>query len=118
MMKTVLVVDDDLANRMLPGLILGSEKYQVSECADGAQALQLLSSKTYDYILLDISLPKISGIDICRSIRRNEHLRDIKIFAYTAHAMKAQTKEILSSGFDDILIKPINRQDLLSLFQY
>ena len=45
MIKSVLVVDDDLANRMLPGLILGTEKYQVSECADGTQALKLLSEK-------------------------------------------------------------------------
>ena len=79
MIKTVLVVDDDLANRMLPGLILGREKYEVSECADGSQALKLLSQTKYDYVLLDISL---------------------------------------SSGFDDILIKPINRQDLLNLFHY
>ncbi len=118
MIKTVLVVDDDLANRMLPGLILGREKYEVSECADGNQALKLLSQTKYDYVLLDISLPKISGIDVCKSIRSNANLLGIKIFAYTAHAMKAQTKEILSSGFDDILIKPINRQDLLNLFHY
>jgi putative two-component system response regulator len=118
MIKTVLVVDDDLANRMLPGLILGREKYEVSECADGSQALKLLSQTKYDYVLLDISLPKISGIDVCKSIRSNANLLGIKIFAYTAHAMKAQTKEILSSGFDDILIKPINRQDLLNLFHY
>jgi putative two-component system response regulator len=118
MIKTVLVVDDDLANRMLPGLILGREKYKVNECADGSQALELLSQVKYDYVLLDISLPKISGIDVCKSIRSNENFLGIKIFAYTAHAMKAQTKEILSSGFDDILIKPINRQDLLNLFHY
>jgi CheY-like chemotaxis protein len=117
MIKSVLVVDDDLANRMLPGLILGTEKYQVSECADGTQALKLLSEKKYDYVLLDISLPKISGIEICKIIRANRELLGMKVIAYTAHAMKAQTKEILSSGFDDILIKPIKRQDLMTLFQ-
>ncbi len=118
MIKSVLVVDDDLANRMLPGLILGKERYQVSECSDGTQALTMLTQYKYDYVLLDISLPKISGIDICKMIRANQEWVGIKIFAYTAHAMKAQTKEILSSGFDDILIKPINRQDLLNLFHY
>ena len=90
MIKSVLVVDDDLANRMLPGLILGTEKYQVSECADGTQALKLLSEKKYDYVLLDISLPKISGIEICKIIRANRELLGMKVIAYTAHAMKAQ----------------------------
>jgi CheY-like chemotaxis protein len=118
MIKSVLVVDDDLANRMLPGLILGKEKYSVNECADGSQALKLLAQIKYDFVLLDISLPKISGIDVCKSIRLDANLLGIKVFAYTAHAMKAQTREILASGFDDILIKPINRQDLLRLFHY
>ena len=55
MIKSVLVVDDDLANRMLPGLILGQERYQVSECSDGTQALTMLTQNKYDYVLLDIS---------------------------------------------------------------
>jgi CheY-like chemotaxis protein len=116
MIKNVLVVDDDLANRKLPALILDSSKYLVFESCDGEQALDMLARIDIHFILLDISLPHVNGIDLCKQIRSISNFSHIKIFAYTAHAMHAQTNNILAAGFDDLLIKPINRRDLLNLF--
>ena len=116
MLKTVLVVDDEIANRRLPALILDAAQYRVIECEDGKQAMDILNESSVDYILLDISLPLVNGIDICKSIRQSRKFDNIKIFAYTAHAMRDETQNFLDSGFDNILIKPINRRDLLALF--
>lgn len=117
MTTQLLVVDDDYANRKLPSLILLEIGFPIHECATGAEALELIEKFPITHILLDISLPNISGISICKVIKSNSKFAHIKIHAYTAHAMREQTQEILTAGFDSLLIKPIRKQDLISLFK-
>lgn len=116
MNKRVLVIDDDFANRMLPGLFLRGMGYEVSECANAQETYELLSAQSFTDLLLDISLPQVSGIDICRTLRQNPAYSDLRIIAYTAHAMPEEIKSFIDSGFDDLLIKPICESDLLKLF--
>ena len=71
-------------------------------------------SPSVDAILLDVSMPGISGTDLCRQLRTRPEFGGVRIIAYTAHAMPGEREDILSAGFDDILIKPISRQVLLA----
>ncbi|MNJ76849.1 Signal transduction histidine-protein kinase BarA [compost metagenome] len=60
-------------------------------------------------------MPGMSGIEVCQQLRRNPTLAQLRIIAYTAHALPAETCEIMAAGFDDILIKPIDIHNLLAM---
>jgi len=113
-MKTILIADDDYANRSLPRLLLDKNDFQIIEVENGMQVLQIIKHQTIDYLLLDISLPEISGIDICRTIKEVHNNHHTKIIAYTAHSIEWEIKRISNAGFDQILIKPITRQQLIN----
>ena len=110
MNKYILVVDDDFANRILPGLFLRDMGHTVVECANAEEAFQQID------LLLDISMPVVSGLEICKTLRSNSRHQSLRIIAYTAHAMPEETKSFSESGFDGLLIKPICRNDLEKLF--
>ena len=112
-MKTILIADDDYANRILPGLLLDKQKYQLFETDNGQSVLEILEVNSIDYLLLDISLPNISGIDICKQIKSNPAHRQTTVIAYTAHSMEREIEKILAAGFDAVLIKPITKEQLL-----
>jgi two-component system cell cycle response regulator DivK len=109
----LLVVDDNPANRMLPGLLLRKDGCRVTTCESGEEALERLQQEPYTHLLLDISLPRISGTDVCRAARRRPGGSTIRIIAYTAHAMPQEIQELYDAGFDGVLVKPIRRQDLI-----
>jgi two-component system, cell cycle response regulator DivK len=116
MRKHVLVIDDDFANRMLPGLFLRDMGHEVMECASAEEAFQMIRQHHFTDLLLDISLPNISGLEICRTLRNMPNTADMRIIAYTAHAMPEETKNFSESGFDGLLIKPICQNDLAKFF--
>jgi CheY-like chemotaxis protein len=113
MNRQVLIVDDVLTNRLLPGMILRSLGDGIHECASGEEALALLRTHAITHVLLDISLPQVSGVEICRQIRQQPAWQGLRLIAYTAHGMEQQTQSFLAAGFDDVLVKPIRRADLL-----
>ncbi len=112
-MKTILIADDDYANRILPGLLLDKQKYQLFETDNGQSVLGILELNSIDFLLLDISLPNISGIDICKKIKSHPSHRQTIVIAYTAHSMEWEIEKILAAGFDAVLIKPITKEQLL-----
>ena len=116
MRKYILVVDDDLANRMLPGLFLRDMGHHVMECANAEETYEMLREHHFTDLLLDISLPGVSGMEICRTLRKIPKTADLRIIAYTAHAMPDEIKYFSESGFDGLLIKPICQNDLVKLF--
>lgn len=111
----VLLVDDTEFNRTLPRVLLERYGCRVSECSNGADALRMASEDNFDCVLLDIMMPGMSGIEVCQQLRRKPTLAQLRIIAYTAHALPAETREIMAAGFDDILIKPIDIHNLLAM---
>lgn len=113
----VLIVDDNQINRVLPTAILKKEGHTVAEAASGEQALTWLAENRPDCVLLDISMPGMSGEEVCRRIRSDllDRLQGLRVIAYTAHAMPEERERIMNSGFDDLLIKPISRASLLAV---
>ncbi|PKO51593.1 MAG: response regulator [Betaproteobacteria bacterium HGW-Betaproteobacteria-21] len=111
----VLIVDDQAANRLLPSAILRKQGCTVTLAASGEEALDYLSREKPDSVLLDISMPGISGEEVCERIRQDPRLKDLHVVAYTAHAMKEEKNRIMERGFDDLLIKPITINELLTV---
>lgn len=114
--RKILVVDDEIGNRLLPGLFLRAMGHEVMECANAQDAYALLARHHFTDVLLDISLPEVSGLEICRALRASPGLAGLRIVAYTAHAMPEETRSFTEGGFDQILIKPIRRDDLVGMF--
>ncbi|AVM75245.1 response regulator [Magnetospirillum gryphiswaldense] len=115
--KRALVVDDNDVNRMLAGRLLNKAGWVVDMAEDGAQALDWLEGNRVDLVLLDISMPGLSGEDVCRTVRARQLCQGAKVVAYTAHAMPEEREQFLACGFDAILTKPISKagmQDLLN----
>ena len=109
----ILVVEDNPDNSKLVSWILEDEGYDVTCVESGERCLTLLEKGDYDLILMDISLPGISGKEVTRRIRQIPHLQRLPVVALTAHAIETEQQSILSSGVDDLLTKPINDDQLV-----
>ena len=93
---------------------LESEGYRVSEAVDGEEAILLVIEEPPDLILLDWMLPSLSGIEVCRRIRRNESARDVPIIMLTARGEDSDRVRGLDSGADDYITKPFSPRELMA----
>ena len=107
----ILVVDDDVALAEMIGIVLDSEGFTVDHAVDGAQALQAFDRVKPDLILLDLMLPGIDGIEVCRQIRAKS---GVPIIMLTARADTADVVQGLESGADDYVVKPFNPKELVA----
>lgn len=112
---TLIVADDNLISRMLPGYILHSYAMyvQVIECECATDALRMMGMHQVTHVLLDISMPKMSGFDVAKEIRAVSRYAHMRLIAYTADALAADVAKLKSMGFDDVLLKPLKRAELL-----
>jgi CheY-like chemotaxis protein len=110
--RIALVVDDNATNRLLARTLLKKLGWQSEEADCGAAAIALLQGRRFSFILLDISMPGMSGEETCAVIRGMREGSEIPIIAYTAHAFPEEKARILAAGFDDLVIKPISLQSL------
>jgi len=110
---TVLVVDDNLQNReVAEGNLIGAG-YAVIQAEGGAEALELLTARRPDLVLLDVLMPGIDGYETCRRIRALPEGGDVPVLFLTALGDLETHKAALESGADDFLTKPLNRTELL-----
>lgn len=110
----VLIVDDNAVNRRLPEIIMTQLGHQTQQADNGKTALEMLRSNPVDCVLLDISMPEMSGEEVCRAVRQDDALKHLYIIAYTAHAMSEERSAIMVHGFDDLLIKPVSKASMVS----
>lgn len=115
--RDALVVDDHPTNLLLASAMLRKLGWTVHEADSGESALQLAGSLSFRLVLLDISMPGLSGEETCRQLRKIPTDQPMHILAYTAHAFPEDRERILASGFDDMLVKPISRQLLEAMLQ-
>ena len=113
-MHRILVVDDHPINRRLAVMLLNGAGRETDEAASGEEALQKLAAGQYDGVLLDVSMPGISGNEVCARIRADEKLRSLRVVAYTAHAFDDERSAILAAGYDALVTKPISKDRLLA----
>lgn len=109
----ILIVDDNFKNLQVTGQLLKSEGYMISLATNGKQALDLLNSFVPDLILLDVMMPELDGLEVCRLIKSKERLKDIPIVFLSA---KNQTEDLLKgfqAGGVDYVTKPFHREELI-----
>lgn len=110
-----LVVDDNRLNAELLRLFLERIGIRARVADNGALAMQMIRSTSFDLIVLDLRMPVMGGIELCREIRREQSLASPFVVAYTAHCMLEERARILAAGFNDLLIKPISFADVQDL---
>jgi CheY-like chemotaxis protein len=109
----ILIVDDAEDNRLVVHDWLQGD-YDVIDAENGRKAMELLDyyKNSISLVLLDISLPEISGYDVLIYLKGQTSLKDIPVIAVTAHARDQDREKALSNGFDDFLSKPFRLADL------
>jgi two-component system OmpR family response regulator/two-component system alkaline phosphatase synthesis response regulator PhoP len=112
--KHVLVVEDEPHIRDLVCLHLGLEGYECVPIGDGREALKMLTDRSFDLVVLDIMLPGVDGVTICRAVRRQGVNRDVPILVLTARREESDKVLGLDSGADDYLTKPFGMRELVA----
>ena len=109
--KSILLIEDEIKLARFLELELRYEGYEVSVCHDGRGGLQKAMEQSFDMILLDLMLPGLSGIEICRRVRK---ISDVPIIMLTAKDEIMDRVAGLDSGADDYLTKPFAIEELLA----
>jgi len=110
-MARVLVVDDDQALSEMLGIVLRAEGYEPSFCDDGSKAFSTFKESKPDLVLLDLMLPGLDGIEVCKKIR-DESV--VPIVMLTARGDTLDVVQGLESGADDYIIKPFKPKELIA----
>jgi two-component system phosphate regulon response regulator PhoB len=113
-MKRVLLIEDDRDIVELVRYNLEREGFQVAAANDGATGLVQVRKTPPDMLLLDLMLPKISGLEICRDIRRDQALNRLPILMLTARGEEADRVVGLEMGADDYVTKPFSPRELVA----
>ena len=114
MRGTVLVVEDEKAIRDLLRLHLDLARFEVHEAADGRRGLDLARARRFDVIILDVMLPGLDGVTVCRALRAEGASRDAPILMLTARDAESDKVVGLESGADDYVAKPFGIRELLA----
>ncbi len=106
--KTVLIVEDNELNMKLFHDLLEAHVYETVGTSDGIEAFELARTHRPDLILMDIQLPKVSGLEVTRWIKGDPELHQIPVVAVTAFAMRGDEERIRQGGCEAYLSKPIS----------
>ncbi len=113
--RTILVAEDNRTNRMLLRRFLEPTGAQILEAADGRAATALWKEKKPDLVVMDVSMPGMTGLEATREIRRTEAetgRNPVPILALTANAFEEDRESCLAAGMNGFLSKPVKRRDL------
>jgi cyclic di-GMP phosphodiesterase len=113
----ILIVDDEPAVRHFSRLVLQAEGLPCDEAANGAEGLKALQGSRYDLILLDIDMPVMNGLEVCRRLRENPPDPHLKIIMFSGRSDPDDMAQLLLLGADDYLIKPFSPTQLQARVQ-
>lgn len=116
-MTTILVVDDEAPIVDLVRFTLEDADVRVVEASDGAEALVLARRIKPDLVLLDVHMPRLDGLEVCRQLRREPAFARTPIIMLTAAGQAAERSSGLSAGADEYLTKPFSPLALLALVE-
>jgi len=114
MNEKILIVEDEKEIADLMAYTLKKENFDVTVALDGETALQKLREKSFDLVLLDLMLPKIQGLEICKIIRNNPKMQKTGIIIVTAKGEEYDRITGLEMGADDYITKPFSPRELLA----
>ena len=116
-MPTVLLVEDNEMNRDMLSRRLTKKGFAVEIAEDGEQALAMVGGVHPDIVLMDMSLPKLDGLEATRRIKADAALQKIPVIVLTANATTADRENALAAGCNDFETKPVNLPQLLEKMQ-
>jgi len=113
-MATILAVDDSASMRQMVVMTLKGAGYDVVEAVDGAAALQLAKSKSFNLVLTDVNMPKMDGITLTRELRALPAYKFTPILTLTTESGADKKQEGKAAGATGWLVKPFNPEQLIS----
>lgn len=114
----VLLVEDNKTNQLLVQMLLSNVDLEADVAHDGVEAVDMFRQNTYDIILMDENMPRMSGLEATHIIRLEEKQKELiatPIVALTANALSSDKEKFLSSGMDEFIPKPINNELFISI---
>ena len=117
-MKTVLVIEDDENNMELITVILELEGYQVIKAETGLKGFELAEEKLPDFIILDIQLPDMNGLEVLKRIRSSKADGTTPVIAMTSFAMSGDREKLLAEGCNGYIEKPIDPDKVMEQIQF
>ena len=115
--KTILYVEDNEVNRRLVQDLLSLTSYRLLEAIDGESGIAMARKERPDLILMDVQLPKISGIEATRTLRGEPATAKTPIIAITSFALAGDEEKALQAGATAYMAKPYSPRDLLGLIR-
>ena len=112
MKKKILVAEDNPQNMRLIEMVLRAGNYTLLRATDGEEALDIAMRERPDLIIMDVRLPKMSGLEVTKKLREAPAFSHIPIIGLTAYAMTGDKERVIGSGCDAYLSKPINTREL------
>ncbi len=116
-MARVLVVDDDPMILHLVRLNLELEGHEVVEAADGRSALHAVREDPPDVVVLDIMLPEVDGLEVCRRLQQDPVTAKVPVVLLSARALASDVQRGLSSGAVEYITKPFDPSDLIDVVE-
>lgn len=110
---SILVVDDEPNTRAFLRLTLEMSGYEIHEAVDGVDALEKIEALEPDLVLLDVMMPRMDGLEVCRRVRQNPKTTDLPIVIVSAKTSVEATRQGLDAGASRYLTKPVTRDNLL-----
>jgi two-component system cell cycle response regulator DivK len=112
--KTVLYVEDNDFNRKIVRQLLAHTTYRLREAADGESGVKMAQEQPPDLILMDVQLPKMSGLDATRQLRADPRTAAVPIIVITSYALSGDAEKAKDAGATAYLAKPYSPRDLLA----
>jgi two-component system cell cycle response regulator DivK len=114
---SVLYVEDNEYNRKIVRQLLSRTTYRLREAVDGEAALGMVREERPDLVLMDVQLPKMSGLDVTRALRTDPATADVPIIVVTSFALSGDDQRALAAGASAYIAKPYSPRELLALIQ-
>lgn len=113
--RTILYIEDNEYNRKIVRQLLGRTSYQLVEAVDGESGVALAQQLVPQLILMDVQLPKMSGLEATRALKADPRTSDIPIIVITSFALSGDREKAAAAGADNYLAKPYSPRELLAL---
>ena len=114
MSRKVLLVDDSATVLMMERMILAAERFEIVTASNGQEAHEVAKRELPDLILMDIVMPRMSGLEACKLLRSDPATRHIPIILVTTRGEAQTMEQGYENGCNDYVTKPVNSTELLS----
>jgi two-component system cell cycle response regulator DivK len=115
--RTVLYVEDNEFNRKIVRQLLARTSYRLMEAVDGESGVAMAAEHTPDLVLMDVQLPKLSGLDATRAIRSDPRTAHVPVIVVTSFALSGDESKAMAAGASAYLAKPYSPRELMALIR-